>query len=914
MPQRRISFSNFNRRVVVAGGREQTGPNALRIASGVAPELTNSVMSRWGSTHLYNIASIQCYYWNNTRYQYDGSALYANGISIKTGFNGNRIAFNAMPPQPGLQDYLFVIGGGVTPFKISPTGTITNWGIVEPANSTTGINVAQDLIVIDTFNTDAANWTAVGVAKANEATIIAVNNANDSGGSLKLNPAANTWTITNNFSSTAQNLGQYSGGDLSLDTDVIQFWFYFDSLGGAASPPNLSTYLELDFDVNDGTFHKDWYSVVLEMIPAGSTNPQVQQNATISVRFNPGAWKQATIAKSQFTRNGTNLQFDWSCVQAMRFVGGNFVGNLYLDYLTQMGGCGLGAGPAVGNGGSEYDYYVVYRNLTTGSQSNPNSDPIKVFDVEVNQVKLSHIPVSSDTQVGARDIYRTQALTVPGGGLAFYLDTIYDNSTTTYTDKSSDFSIQESTTPWQASVAVPPANQAAGASYYIDAGNGYYFKLKTSGTTGSSPPTWKIPTTSWSANTPFLLNETTSQRKANGHFWKVTTAGTSGIVEPNWALAGPLTDGTVVWTDQGAQDTTDNSAVWTFQGINSTQVLSNTGLLFDNAPPQITYGWAIGPYQDSMIWTRDSAAGFQGYVYASPPGRPESVAQAYQVTSTDDPTQTVVIWDNRLWVWITSKVLIGSGSYPAFTFAPINDSLGTLAPYTVVPIKLMGIMYWAPDGIRIINYAGSTVIGFQELAPIFRDQPEENLPAWSEETGPVIAEEARNEVFFSDGTTLTLAFTYDGGGLAWRQPGQILTAIYYEHQTGEIQAAFGGSTYLYEDPGELTDGGTAIPFEIQSSGDYSDPASQFTTQRIYIAANLNVSAVPQTITPTLIIDGVSRTLPALPATAGRTTYELAPKMTGRLFDGINLTGSLTGRIEIFYLGADVWYGEQQEQG
>src|ERR1017187_4399947 len=50
-------------------------------------------------------------------------------------------------------------------------------------------------------------------------------------------------------------------------------------------------------------------------------------------------------------------------------------GNLYLDYFTLMGGCAMGAGPAVANSGSEYDYYTVYRNLVTGSQSNPKKKP-----------------------------------------------------------------------------------------------------------------------------------------------------------------------------------------------------------------------------------------------------------------------------------------------------------------------------------------------------------------------------------------------------------------------------------------------------------------------------------------------------------------------------------------------------------
>jgi hypothetical protein len=306
-----------------------------------------------------------------------------------------------------------------------------------------------------------------------------------------------------------------------------------------------------------------------------------------------------------------------------------------------------------------------------------------------------------------------------------------------------------------------------------------------------------------------VLNETTSQPTANGVFWKVTTAGVSGNTEPNWALAGPLTDGTVVWTSIGLQVTQDNSVQWTFEGINSTRTLdSSKPLLFDNAPPQSSYNDAFGPFQGSMLFTRDAAPGKSGYVYMSPPGRPESVGLAILVSGTNDPMQKILEWDSVLWAFSTERCYRSSGSYPAITFSAVDDSLGTLRPYTVTPIKLLGIFYWAPDGIRVINWGGSTVVGFKELAPIFRGQPEENITvAWNETTGPVWAEEVRNEVIFSDGTALTLGLTYDGtAGPVWRQPGRILTAGYYEHQTGEFAVAFGGKCYLFEHPGQLTDG------------------------------------------------------------------------------------------------------------
>jgi hypothetical protein len=103
-----------------------------------------------------------------------------------------------------------------------------------------------------------------------------------------------------------------------------------------------------------------------------------------------------------------------------------------------------------------------------------------------------------------------------------------------------------------------------------------------------------------------------------------------------------------------------------------------------------------------------------------------------------------------------------------------------------------------------------------------------------------------------------------------------------------------------------------VDFEIQSPGDMPDSGAQFTGQRLYITANLNVSGVPQVITPTLIVDGAEIVLPQITNTE-RGTIELPiSKYHGRFFDGVRLDGCLTGRIEIFRIEADVWLGEQSE--
>lgn len=81
-------------------------------------------------------------------------------------------------------------------------------------------------------------------------------------------------------------------------------------------------------------------------------------------------------------------------------------------------------------GAGTYRYLVVYGNSATGSISNSNPGAASVTIGASRQVSLTSIPVSPDSQVDERRIYRTTA----GGSLFFYLATIGNNTATTYTD------------------------------------------------------------------------------------------------------------------------------------------------------------------------------------------------------------------------------------------------------------------------------------------------------------------------------------------------------------------------------------------------------------------------------------------------------------------------------------------------
>lgn len=58
----------------------------------------------------------------------------------------------------------------------------------------------------------------------------------------------------------------------------------------------------------------------------------------------------------------------------------------------------------------------------------------------------------------------------------------------------------------------------------------------------------------WIAGTVYALGAERIPTARNGHYYAVTTAGTSGATEPTWPTTSgaTVTDGTVVWTEQGA--------------------------------------------------------------------------------------------------------------------------------------------------------------------------------------------------------------------------------------------------------------------------------------------------------------------------------------------------------------------------
>lgn len=155
-----------------------------------------------------------------------------------------------------------------------------------------------------------------------------------------------------------------------------------------------------------------------------------------------------------------------------------------------------------------------------------------------------------------------------------------------------------------------------------------------------------------------------------------------------------------------------------------------------------------------------------------------------------------------------------------------------------------------------------------------------------------------------DGVNWTLQYAFTGTDTAYNVYGPSTGA---DTLNSYINVCTGAIIPNPDNPPPPTPVVGCVPFSIQSPGEMPNAGAEFTTQRIYITANLGVSGVAQIVTPTLIVDGVETALPSITGT-GRQTYEIAKQVKGRFFDGIRIDGCLTGRIEIFRMEADIWLG------
>lgn len=93
----------------------------------------------------------------------------------------------------------------------------------------------------------------------------------------------------------------------------------------------------------------------------------------------------------------------------------------------------------------DHSYKVTFVAGATETEAGTQSDPVTVADKTTNgQVALTGIPISSDANVTARKVYRTEANADPDVAANYkLLTTIANNTATTFTDNVADASLTD---------------------------------------------------------------------------------------------------------------------------------------------------------------------------------------------------------------------------------------------------------------------------------------------------------------------------------------------------------------------------------------------------------------------------------------------------------------------------------------
>lgn len=305
-----------------------------------------------------------------------------------------------------------LVGRGDIPVKYDGKD-IQRWGLLAPGSEET---------IQESF-ASSSSFTTSGVTVANESTTTQDGDA----------------TLVNK-TSTAQVNGdiEKSITQFSIDNTIPdrgRVFLYiprgqianFSQGSTPAAQVFIGTSLSTDyyrFDFDRGSLFEGWNELRLNFYNRLDNEPDAADQLD-----DPNV----TIVGSPGTSNQSEIRLRINSSSASQTI----TGVIWDKLLTLDTGALTATEGASGNvfkTGSVYSYRVVYVNkYGHSSNAGPESAAIKLTDGR-ESIELSNIPVSSDPQVVAREIYRT----VAGGEIHLFVDRIDNNSETTFSDKIAD--------------------------------------------------------------------------------------------------------------------------------------------------------------------------------------------------------------------------------------------------------------------------------------------------------------------------------------------------------------------------------------------------------------------------------------------------------------------------------------------
>jgi hypothetical protein len=330
----------------------------------------------------------------------------------------------------------------------------------------------------------------------------------------------------------------------------------------------------------------------------------------------------------------------------------------------------------------------------------------------------------------------------------------------------------------------------------------------------------------------------------------------------------------------------------------STLLMSNIQLRFDNDPPSAHWQDTWGPFAGRAWWARATDPGERGRVFYSPQGRPEAVEGFLDVSSDDNPTVKGLVWNGANYVFTENRIyqIVGPDVGP-FIAREIHGAPGTTEAFAVAPTP-RGIAYLAFDGPRLFNGIQSTLISPDACVLLFRGETLEDITFGT--VVSIIGGFVRDEYVLSDQFQTVAVNLIDG---TWRVLGAPMTAFTYEPDTGFALVTLYNRVVQFEVEGHPVDGtDLMIPLDWQTPAIQTDEAQVGLIQRLYI----EMDTAKQPIAVILEIDGTFFRLPSF-QTSGRTTQEWSIGRSGRIAS-VRLQGTLSRRVTLYGIKLDVHVG------
>lgn len=334
---------------------------------------------------------------------------------------------------------------------------------------------------------------------------------------------------------------------------------------------------------------------------------------------------------------------------------------------------------------------------------------------------------------------------------------------------------------------------------------------------------------------------------------------------------------------------TDQVADYYGLDTNATKVMQAIELPTDNTKPASAFFDFI--YDQSVVFWLTNAAGQKGRCYFSPPGRPESERGFFQVSSDDKPLFKLVIWNRARYIWGESgpyRIDTVNNSYVPYHF---NGVAGVAQAQRLTVVSTpYGVIWQAPDGIRVFTGSSSELLFFDRVGPLFRGKSLESYFAFE----GICAAYGRNQYFISNGIQ-TFSFNLATGFI--RELGVGYTALYFEEDTGILLGGRSDGLVIVENEVTTTTG----RFEIQTSALFSQPGTENIVQRILFSVQGN----NQTLTPVYILDDVEYALPPF-VVNGRQVVEYAIGKTYQTF-AVRITAEVvTTDFRLYQIIAEVY--------